>query len=86
MPPPSVVLKARYPRAPDRILLLSLIGLLWDRAEPSGYMRACPPPLVWLARARPRARSLTPKSVFCIFPPLPGGCRRDSCAVADARR
>ena len=37
--PYFAVLKARYPNPPDRILLLSMIGLVWDRAEPGGYMR-----------------------------------------------
>ena len=34
----SAVLKARYSNPIDRILLLSIIGLVWDRAEPGGYM------------------------------------------------
>ena len=41
----SDILKARYASPPDRILLISMIGLVWDRAEPGGYMRmsAIPP-------------------------------------------
>jgi hypothetical protein len=31
------VLKGRYSDAIDRIVLISLIGQLWDRAEPSGF-------------------------------------------------
>ena len=34
----SAILKGRYASALDRILLLSILGLVWDRAEPSGYM------------------------------------------------
>jgi hypothetical protein len=34
------VMSARYPVDTDRLFLLSLIQLLWDRAEPSGYLHA----------------------------------------------
>jgi len=33
------ILKGRYTNSIDRVLLLTLLGLLWDRAEPSGYLR-----------------------------------------------
>ena len=64
----SAVLKARYGLAPDRILLLSLIGLLWDRAEPGGYMRAL--------------RMGCPSTVACrVLGPLTGICPDDGRCV-----
>ena len=60
--PYFAVLKARYPNPPDRILLLSMIGLVWDRAEPGGYMRTGSSAHV---DARPSARRLS--WVRCLF-------------------
>lgn len=34
------ILKSRYTSSFDQIMLLSIMGQLWDRAEPSGYMNA----------------------------------------------
>jgi len=34
------ILKIRYESPIDRVVLLSLLGVVWDRAEPSGYMTA----------------------------------------------
>lgn len=34
------ILKGRYPDGLDQIMLISLMGQLWDRAEPSGYLNA----------------------------------------------
>ncbi|MFM7203949.1 MAG: hypothetical protein ACKO6N_24475 [Myxococcota bacterium] len=35
-----MILKGRYTESLDQIFLLSLMGQLWDRAEPSGYLNA----------------------------------------------
>ena len=35
----SAAIKARFLDALDRIVLQSVMGQVWDRAEPAGYMR-----------------------------------------------
>jgi len=37
------IIKARYSNPIDRILILSLMGLVWDRGEPSGYLSETTP-------------------------------------------
>lgn len=32
------IIKSRYPDPVDRVIILTLLGLVWDRAEPSGYL------------------------------------------------